>query len=95
MRVSLKMEEGANEGPGRSGADAQKTLDPNICPGGHPGDRHSKVESRCGAVSLGRIYLLTASFVWRCLTSPSVLPFPHPAHQTGHAVFPHPAFVQS
>ena len=31
------------------------------------------------------------SFVCRCLTSPAMLPFPHPAHRTGRADLPHPA----
>ena len=30
-------------------------------------------------------------FVCRCLTSSAMLPFPHPAHRTGRADFPHPA----
>jgi hypothetical protein len=30
-------------------------------------------------------------FVRRCLTSPAMLPFPHPAHRTGRADLPHPA----
>ena len=29
-----------------------------------------KVELRCGAVTVGRTYLFSASFVWRCLTGP-------------------------
>ena len=33
-------------------------------------------------------------FGCRCLSSLSCIPFPLPARQTGHAVFPHPAFVQ-
>ena len=32
-----------------------------------------------------------APFVWRCLSGSTVAPFPHPAHRTGHADFPHPA----
>ena len=52
------------------------------------------VESRCGAVAVGRTYLFSASFVWRCLTGSAVAPFPHPAHRTGHADFPHPALGQ-
>src|SRR5437879_2003333 len=52
------------------------------------------VESRCGAVALGRTYLFPASFVWRCLSSSTVTPFPHPAHRTGHADLPHPALGQ-
>ncbi len=34
---------------------------------------------------------VAASFVWRCLSSSTVSPFPHPAHRTGQADFPHPA----
>src|SRR5271155_3598963 len=30
-------------------------------------------------------------FVSRCLSSPALLPFPHPAHRTGRADLPHPA----
>src|SRR6516165_2422691 len=30
-------------------------------------------------------------FVCRCLTSRTLLPFPHPAHRTGRACFRHPA----
>ncbi len=52
------------------------------------------VESRCGAVAVGRAYLFSAPFVWRCLTGSTVAPFPHPAHRTGHADFPHPALGQ-
>src|ERR1700722_198029 len=35
-----------------------------------------------------------APFVWRCLSGSTVAPFPHPAHRTGHADFPHPALGQ-
>ena len=38
---------------------------------------------------------VAAPFVWRCLNSLTITPFPHPAHQTGHADFPHPAFGQN
>src|SRR4029077_17078678 len=37
---------------------------------------------------------VAASFVWRCLSSSTVSPFPHPAHRTGQADFPHPALGQ-
>src|SRR5262249_33991634 len=37
---------------------------------------------------------VAAPFVWRCLTSSTLAPFPHPAHRTGHADFPHPALGQ-
>src|SRR5206468_11678328 len=52
------------------------------------------VESRCGAVAVGRTYLLSASFVWRCLSGSTMTPFPHPAHRTGQADLPHPALGQ-
>ncbi len=38
---------------------------------------------------------VAASFVWRCLSGPTMAPFPHPAHRTGHADFPHPALGQN
>ena len=37
---------------------------------------------------------VSASFVWRCLSGSTLAPFPHPAHRTGHADFPHPALGQ-
>ena len=37
---------------------------------------------------------VSAPFVWRCLSSQAVAPFPHPAHRTGRADFPHPALGQ-
>src|SRR5271168_852837 len=37
---------------------------------------------------------VSAPFVWRCLSGSTVAPFPHPAHRTGHADFPHPALGQ-
>src|SRR5882757_4844618 len=37
---------------------------------------------------------VAASFVWRCLTSSAMAPFPHPAHRTGLADLPHPALGQ-
>jgi site-specific DNA recombinase len=52
------------------------------------------VESGCGAVALGTNISVPASFVWRCLTGPTMAPFPHPAHRTGHADLPHPALGQ-
>ena len=52
------------------------------------------VESRCGAVAVGRAYPLSAPFVWRCLNSQTVTPFPHPAHRTGQAQLTHPALGQ-
>jgi hypothetical protein len=45
-------------------------------------------------VAVGRTYLLSAPFVWRCLNSSTMAPFPHPAHRTGHADLPHPALGQ-
>ena len=52
------------------------------------------VESRCGAVVLAQTRLFSAPFVWWCLNCPSMTPFPHPAHRTGRADFPHPALGQ-
>src|SRR5260370_35159622 len=52
------------------------------------------VESRCDEVAVGRTYLFSAPFVWRCLSGSTVAPFPHPAHRTGRADFPHPALGQ-
>ena len=37
---------------------------------------------------------VAAPFVWRCLKSRTITPFPHPPHRTGHADFPHPALGQ-
>ena len=37
---------------------------------------------------------VTAPFVWRCLTSRTITPFPHPPHRTGQAELPHPALGQ-
>ncbi len=37
---------------------------------------------------------VSAPFVWRCLSGSTVAPFPHPAHRTGQADFPHPALGQ-
>ncbi len=43
----------------------------------------------------GRIDLsVSAPLVWRCLNSRAITPFPHPAHRTGRADFPHPALGQ-
>ena len=37
---------------------------------------------------------VAAPFVWRCPSTRAVAPFPHPAHRTGQADFPHPALGQ-
>ena len=37
---------------------------------------------------------VTGPFVGRCLTSLTMLPFPHPAHRTGRADLPHPALEE-
>ena len=37
---------------------------------------------------------VAAPFVWRCLAGSTMAPFPHSAHRTGHADFPHPALGQ-
>ena len=51
-----------------------------------------KVEMWRGDVRLSMS--VPAPFVWRCLSGSAVAPFPHPAHRTGHADFPHPALGQ-
>ncbi len=38
---------------------------------------------------------VAASFVWQCLISLTIAPFPHLARQTGRADFPHPAFFRT
>src|SRR3981189_1051770 len=52
------------------------------------------IESRCDAVALGSNISVSAPFVWRCLSGSTIAPFPHPAHRTGQADFPHPALGQ-
>ena len=37
---------------------------------------------------------VAAPFVWRCLDSSTITPFPHPPHRTGQADLPHPALGQ-
>jgi hypothetical protein len=37
---------------------------------------------------------VAAPFVWRCLNSRTITPFPHPSHRTGQADLPHPALGQ-
>src|ERR1700727_392339 len=70
-------------------------------PGGPPGGegnalarsgRACRVEMWRGGFRLG--LSVSGSFVCRCLTSFAMAPFPHPAHQTGRAIFSHPAFGQ-
>ena len=51
-----------------------------------------KVEVWRGDVRLSMS--VSAPFVWRCLSGSAVAPFPHPAHRTGRADFPHPALGQ-
>ena len=54
--------------------------------------RYGRVEMWRGG---GRLNIsVSASFVWRCLSGSALTPFPHPAHRTGHADFPHPALGQ-
>src|SRR5580704_2011209 len=55
---------------------------------------HFWVESGCGAVVLGRPCRLPPPFVWRCLSGSAITPFPHPAHRTQQADFPHCALGQ-
>ena len=51
------------------------------------------VRSKRGAAHRVNISV-AASFVWRCLSGSTMAPFPHPAHRTGQADFPHPALGQ-
>lgn len=37
---------------------------------------------------------VTALFVWLCLNSLAIVPFPHPVHRTGRADLPHPTLGQ-
>ena len=56
--------------------------------------RQNPVESRCGAVALVR-FGCGRRLSWRrhpC--DRTITPFPHPAHRTGRADFPHPALGQ-
>ena len=55
-----------------------------------PPGTSSKVEVWRGRCRLN--ISVSAPFVWRCLTGSTLAPSPHPARQTGHADFPHPAF---
>ena len=60
--------------------------------GPQPQRRNCGVEVWRGGFRLG--LSVSGPFGCRCLTSFAIAPFPHPAHQTGRAVFPHPAFGQ-
>jgi hypothetical protein len=44
--------------------------------------------------TLGQSLSVSVSFVRRCLSGSSVTSFPHPAHRSGHADFPHPALLE-
>ena len=55
-----------------------------------PPGTSSRVEVWRGCCRLN--ITVSAPFVWRCLTGSTLAPSPHPARQTGHADFPHPAF---
>src|SRR5215471_9351106 len=63
-----------------------------VCRGGS--EPLMSVESECGAVALGRPYLLPPLSSGGASLGRPWLPFPHPAHRTGHADFPHPALGQ-
>ena len=58
----------------------------------HGRPEFGKVEVWRGDVRLSMS--VPAPFVWRCLSGSAVAPFPHPAHRTGRANFPHPALGQ-
>ena len=51
-----------------------------------------RVEMWRGGVRSG--LSVAAPFVWRRPSNLTITPFPHPAHRTGHADFPHPALGQ-
>src|SRR3974377_889695 len=56
-------------------------------------------DSRFGRVGMWRggcrlTIAVSAPFVWRCLSGSAMAPFPHSAHRTGRADFPHPALGQ-
>jgi hypothetical protein len=76
-------------------------------PGRGPTHRRIFLHSLCSAFEqslTGRVRVwrgglrfglsVSAPFVWRCLTSRTITPFPHPPHRTGHAELPHPALGQ-
>src|SRR6516162_6181741 len=65
---------------------------PNLAPMRSQG-RHA-VESECGAVAVGRTYLLPPLSSGGASLGRPWLPFPYPAHRTGHADLPHPALGQ-
>jgi hypothetical protein len=53
----------------------------------------------CGRVGMWRggvrsTMSVAAPFVWRCLSGSAITPFPHPAHRTQQADFPHCALGQ-
>src|SRR5260370_32691322 len=56
--------------------------------------RQPLVESRCGAGALGRTYLFPPLSSGGAVSGSPLTPFPHPAHRTGRADFPHPALGQ-
>lgn len=59
---------------------------------GSVGDAYGRVEMWRGGSR--QCISVSATFVWRCLTSITITPFPHPARRTGRADFPHPALFQ-
>ena len=70
----------------------------------HPTDRRKPLATRGRTIHQGRVEMwrggcrlnisVAASFDWRCLSGSTMAPFPHPAHRTGQADFPHPALGQ-
>jgi hypothetical protein len=60
----------------------------------HPLDEHQTGRVRMWRGGLRINLSVAAPFVWRCLNSRTITPFPHPPHRTGHADFPHPALGQ-
>jgi len=62
----------------------------------HPTAKTQPLDSRVRMWRGGLRYSLSVAvpFVWRCLNSLIITPYPHPPHRTGHADFPHPALGQ-
>src|ERR1700720_1112807 len=59
----------------------------------------ARVLKRFGRVEMWRggvrsTMSVAAPFVWRCLSGSAITPFPHPAHRTQQADFPHCALGQ-
>jgi len=72
---------------GRHRADGETPTD-----AARPKGRYGRVGMWRGGVRL--TMSVAAPFVWRCLSRSAITPFPHPAHRTQQADFPHCALGQ-